>query len=174
MGIAGDWYKLFKTLHIIAVVVGFGGVALAGVYAAQARARKGREGLAISETVFHVTERWATWFIYAVPVLGIITVLLSDDQVQFSDTWISLSFAIYIVQLGIVHAVHLPNIRAMLGLSRELAAAGPPAAAGNPGGGPPPQVAEMEERGKRAAALGGVLNLLWVVQVFLMVFKPGA
>jgi hypothetical protein len=46
-------------------------------------------------------------------------------------------------------------------------------AAGPPAGGPPPQAAEMEQLGKRIAPVGAALNLLVIVIVALMVFKPG-
>ena len=52
----------------------------------------------------------------------------------------------------------------------ELNAGGPPPAGA---AGAPPQVAELEERGKRAAMYGGILNVIAVVLVLLMVWKPG-
>jgi uncharacterized membrane protein len=161
-------YKFVLVLHLVTAIVGFGGTTIAGIFGAKAARRGGREGQAIAETTMDVTEHWAEWFIYAVPVLGIILIFLSEDVWEFSQAWISLSFLLYIVTLGIVHAVHLPNIRRMNALGAELAAGGPP-----PGGGPPPQVAELERRGRLAGVLGGVLNVIWVVIVFLMVWKPG-
>ena len=164
-------YKFVLVLHLVTAIVGFGGTAIAGIYGAKAARRGGREGQAIAETTMDVTEHWAEWFIYAVPVLGILLILLSEDVWKFSQAWISLSFLLYIVVLGIVHAVHKPNIRRMNALGAELTAGGAPA--GGAGGGPPPQVAELERRGRLAGLLGGVLNLIWVVIVFLMVWKPG-
>ena len=32
---------------------------------------------------------------------------------------------------------------------------------------------EMQALGKKAATVGGIVNLLWVAILFLMVFKPG-
>jgi hypothetical protein len=52
-------------------------------------------------------------------------------------------------------------------LMGEVIAAGPPT------GGPPPQAAEMEQLGKRIPPVGATLNLLVIVIVALMVFKPG-
>lgn len=170
MGIDGDAYQFVKVLHILAVVVGFGAVSLNGVYGLQAKARRGREGLAIAEAMHTVTTKVAIWFIYAVPVLGILLILMSDDLFKFSQAWISMSFVVYIAIMGLAHAVQIPNVRRMLELMRELAAGAPGAAAA---GGPPPQVAELEQRGKQAAVVGGTLNLLMVVAIFLMVFKPG-
>ncbi len=161
-------YKFVLVLHLVTAIVGFGGTTIAGIFGAKAAARGGREGQAVAETTLDVTEHWAEWFIYAVPILGIILIFLSEDVWEFSQAWISLSFLLYIVALGIVHALHLPNIRRMNALGAELVAGGPPV-----GGGPPPQVAELERRGRLAGILGGVLNVIWVVIVFLMVWKPG-
>ncbi len=169
----GAWsatYKVMLVLHLLSVIIGFGTVFLAGVYGAKAKARQGEGGLAISEAAYDVNTNWAEWFIYAVPITGIILILVSDDVWKFSQEWISFSLLLYIVSLGIVHGAHLPNIRRMNALMGELVAGPPP---GQGGSGPPPQVAELEQRGKRAAVLGGILNLLLIVLVVLMVFKPG-
>lgn len=170
MGTTSGAYKFVFVLHLLAVIIGFGTVFLAGVFGAKAKNRGGREGVAISEVFLDVTEHWAEWFIYAVPVLGIILVLMSDDAWKFSQAWISLSFLLYIVGVGLMHAVHLPNLRRMNAVSGELAAGGPPAGGA---GGRPPQVAELEAMEKKAAAVGAVLDLIVVVIVFLMVYKPG-
>jgi uncharacterized membrane protein len=170
MGTNSGTYKFVFVLHLLAVIIGFGSVMLSGVFGAKAKARGGREGAAVAEVTLDVAEHWSEWFIYAVPILGIVLILVSDDAWKFSQTWISLSLLLYIVALGLVHAVHFPNLRRMNVVAAELGAGPPP---GGAGGGPPPQVAELEARGKRAAAVGGVLNLLVVVIVFLMVWKPG-
>ena len=162
-------YKLLFVLHILGVVIGFGTVFLNGLYGAQAKSRRGGEGLAIVEATYSVGQA-AEWFIYSIPITGIILILLSDDAYKFSQTWVSVSFLLYIVALGVVHGVHLPNIRRMRALMAELTA-GPPAGAA--GGGPPPQVAELQQRGQRAALLGGILDLIVVVVIVLMVWKPG-
>jgi len=168
-GAGSGLYKLLLVLHILAAIVGFGSVFLAGVFATKAQAKGGREGLAVNEVLVDVAEHWSEWFIYAVPLLGIGLILASEDTFKFSQAWISISFLLYFVGIGLAHGVHFPNLRRMNALGAELAASGP--AAG--GSGPPPQVAELEARGKKAAAVGGILNLLVVVILFLMVWKPG-
>jgi uncharacterized membrane protein len=170
LGANSGIYKFVLVLHLMSAIIGFGSVFLFGVFGVKAKARGGREGLAITETTVDVAKNWSEWFIYAVPVLGILLVLLSDDLYKFSQSWISLSFLLYIVAVGISHAVHFPNLRRMNELMAQLTAGGPPAGGQ---GGPPPQVVELEARGKRAGAVGAVLNLLVVVIVFLMVWKPG-
>jgi uncharacterized membrane protein len=170
MGVDSGIYKFTLVLHLITVVIGFGATFWASFYGMQAKARRGREGLAIAEASFDIVERMASWFIYAVPILGILLVLFSEDTWQFSEAWISLSFLIYIVAIGLVHGLHVPNLRRMNVLMAELAA-GPPA--GGAAGGPPAQAVELEQRGKRAAMIGGLLNAAWVLILVLMVFKPG-
>ncbi len=168
-GLNSGIYKLLLVLHILAAIIGFGSVFLAGVFASKAQARGGREGLAVTEVLVDVAEHWSEWFIYAVPLLGISLILVSDDAWKFSQTWISMSFLLYIIALGLSHGVHFPNLKRMNALGAELVAGGPAPA----GGGPPPQVAELEARGKRAGAVGAALNLLMVAILFLMIWKPG-
>lgn len=168
MGTDSGVYKLVFLLHLIAVIVGFGTVFLNGVYGSIAKRRRGAEGLAVAEANYDVSVKWAEPFIYAVPVLGILLVLLSDDQFKFSQAWVSLSFLLYIVSIGVVHALHLPNLRRMNALMAGLVSSGPA-----PGSGLPPEVTELEAREKRAAAIGTALNLVLVVLVALMIWKPG-
>jgi uncharacterized membrane protein len=165
-GVNSTGYEIVLVLHLLSVIIGLGAVFLNALYGAQAKARRGPEGLAIVQANFKVTEI-AQYFIYAIPIFGIALVFMSDDVIDFSDTWIWLSLVLYIVALGLSHGVLMPAVRRMQVLMGEMIAAGPPAA------GPPPQAAEMEQLGKRVAPVGATLNLLVVVIVALMVFKPG-
>ncbi len=168
MGPDSGVYKVVLVLHLMAAIVGFGGLALNGFYGALAAARRNRDGAAIGVAV-DKGYAFSEWPIYAVPVLGIVLVLMSEDVFAFSQMWISLSLFLYIVAIGVLHGLHLPTVRRINRLLAELADVGPGAA----GGGAPPQVAELDRLGARAGAVGGVLNLLAVVIVVLMVFKPG-
>ena len=154
-------------LHILTVVIGLGTVFLNGVYGAQIKARRGPEGLAIAEANLTVT-KLAEWFIYAIPIFGIALVFMSDDVIKFDETWVWLSLLLYIVAIGLSHGLLLPSVKRMHVLMKEMLA-GPP-----PEGGPPPQAAEMEKLGKKVGAVGATLNLLVVVIIVLMVFKPGS
>ena len=171
MGIDSGTYKLVLVLHILSAIIGFGAVFLNGIYGQQAKTRKGREGLAISQANFLVSNI-GTYFIYAVFVFGILLVLLSDESWKFEQFWIWGSMGLYIIGLGLSHGVLLPNVRRMQALMSELVEAGrPPAGAATAG--PPPQVVELEARGRRVGVTGTTLNLLVVVILFLMVWKPG-
>jgi uncharacterized membrane protein len=166
VGIDSGAYKFVLVLHLVTVIVGFGSIFLAGVFDAKARARGGAGGQAVAEVTFDVTEHWSQWFVYAVPIFGIALVLMSDDYLKFSQAWVSISFLLYIVFLGLVHGLHVPNLRRMNEIGAELVAGGSGAAA-------PAQATELDARAQKAAAVGAALNLIMVVIVFLMVFKPG-
>jgi uncharacterized membrane protein len=163
-------YNVVLLLHILTAIVGFGAVFLNALYGRAAERRKGVEGLAIAEINYDVSQM-AGYFIYAVPVFGILLVLMSDEVFEFSQAWISLSFLLYIVGLGLSHGVLRPNVKKMHALMRELTVMGPPAVGA--GAGRPPQVDEIEQRGRTVGAVGAILNLLLIVILYLMVWKPG-
>ena len=162
-------YRVVLLLHILTAIIGFGAVFLNGLYVRAAERRKGVEGLAISETNYDVSQV-AGYFIYAVPVFGILLLLMSDDFYKFSQAWISASFLLYIIGLGLSHGVLRPNVKKMHVLMRELVA-GPPATGA--AGGRPPQVDEIEQRARTVGTTSAVLNLLLVVILYLMIWRPG-
>src|SRR5215212_3793192 len=154
LGVTSGIYKLLLVLHISCVVVGFGGVALNGLYGARAKRSGGREGLAISETNFWVSSKVAEPAIYAVFVLGILLVLASNGPGpggrvwDFDQKWIGISMLLYIVGIALSHALLRPAVKRMNALQGELATAGTAPSAG----GPPAQVAELESLGQRVGA----------------------
>lgn len=149
MGVDGEIYQLVLVLHIAAVVVGFGAIALNGAYARQAQRRGGAEGVAIGEANRAVT-RAASSFVYAVPLFGIALVLLSEETWAFDQLWISLSFLLYLVAAGLLGAVVIPSQK------RISAASG-----------------DLDRLQAKVAAGTGAVNLLVVVLIALMIWKPG-
>jgi uncharacterized membrane protein len=160
MGPDSDAYKIVLVLHLVSAIVGFGGVVVTGYFGAVAAGRKGREGAAIGEVV-EKGYKFSEWFIYAVPLLGIVLVLMSEDVFAFSQAWVSLSFVLYIVAIGVFHGLHLPTVRRINAILVETA------------GGSQESAAELDRLGKKAGMVGGLLNLITVAVVVLMVFKPG-
>lgn len=163
-------HKLLLVAHLMAAIVGFGAVYLNGIYGAETKKRKGPEGLAVLQAN-HRVSTVGEWIIYTVPIWGILLVLTSDKAFKFSQTWIWLALLLYLVGIGVSHGVMVPTVKKMEATMEELNAMGPPPAGA--AGGPPPQVAVMEELGKRLAAGGMFLNVLLVVIVAIMVWKPG-
>ena len=167
LGVVGSGlYKTLLVLHILTAIVGLGAVMLNGLYAAQAAKRPGPGGRAVSEANFFVSSV-AEKFIYLIPIFGILLVLASDKQWKFSQTWIWLALLIYVVAIGISHAVLIPGHKKINALLAEMEQGPPPA------GCPPPQAVEVQAIGKRMAAAGATLNVFVVVFLVLMIWKPG-
>ena len=169
MGIGSTAYRLVFMLHILSIIIGFGGVMLNGIYGAEAKKRKGPTGAAIGEANLTVT-KIAEKVIITVPIWGILLVILSDGVWEFSQLWVGVAIVLFIAVMGFATGVQLKNQKRMVALAGELAAAGPPPAGAS---GPPPQVAEMEALEKKLGMGGAFLSLMVVVLIYLMVFKPG-
>jgi hypothetical protein len=167
MGVNGGLYKIVLVLHILSAIVGFGTVFLNGLYALDAKRRPPREGLAVAEANFAVSSI-ASWVILVVFFLGAALVGLSDGAWTMGSFWVSTSMVAFIAGVGVSHGLLMPNERRMLTLERELQEL-----EGTKLDGPPEQAVELADRGRRAAALGTVLNLIVVFILYLMVFKPG-
>jgi uncharacterized membrane protein len=150
-------------LHLVSVVVGLGGVMLNGVYANLAAKGQGSEGVAISEANFAVSNI-AEKLIYLIPIFGIGLVFMSDDVWSFSQTWVWLSLVVYVVAIGLSHSTLIPGHKRLNVLGRQLAA----------GQGGQAEVDEMAAINKKMAPVGATLDLLAVVLIALMVWKPGA
>ncbi|HUF84837.1 MAG TPA: DUF2269 family protein [Acidimicrobiia bacterium] len=168
-------YKLVLLLHILSAIIGFGAVFLNAIYGAQAKGRRGAEGLAIAQANYLVA-RIAEYFIYAVLVTGVLLVLFSDDVWGFGDKFVWGSLVLYTIGLGVSHGVLQPNVRRMISLMEQLVHMGAPPAGSTesppPAGSLPPQVEELQERGKRVGLAGAFLNVDLVLILALMVWKP--
>jgi uncharacterized membrane protein len=159
-------YKTLLVLHILTAIVGLGAVMLNGLYAAQAQRRPGPAGRAVSEANYAVSTI-GEYFIYAIPVFGILLVIVGDPLWKFSQTWIWLSLLLYVFAIRISHSILIPGHRKINALLADVEQGPPPTA------GPPPQVAQIQALGKRQAAAGATLNVVVVIFLILMIWKPG-
>jgi hypothetical protein len=93
-------YKLFFLLHIAAIVVAFAPVVVALLPGVDTR------GLyrGVGRTVYMASLILAGLF-------GIILILLSDEVWEFSQTWVSLAFLVWIAMNGVFHAMIFPSRR---------------------------------------------------------------
>jgi hypothetical protein len=168
-----DLYNVVLVLHILCAIVGFGAVVLNGVYGNEVKKRPGPEGIAIFDANEKVS-KIGELFIIAVFVFGFVLVLLSDDVIEFSQTWVWLAMLLFIIAMALSLGVLSPTLKRMRVLMGEMASGPPPggSAAERPSG-PPPQVAEMQGLGARVAVLGATLQILLVAILCLMIWKPG-
>src|SRR5438046_1304352 len=112
-------YKFVLVLHILCAIVGFGSVMLNGIYSAQAKKRPGPGGLAVTEANEFVSTI-GSYFIYAVFVLGLALVGMSDKAWKFSQSWVGIAMLLYIIALGVAHGVLIRGQKRMIVLQREL------------------------------------------------------
>ena len=157
-------YEISVSLHITAVMVGFGATfaeSLMFPVAMQLSARHlpyvHRLGLAINRFL-------ATPALVLVLATGFYQV--GEGDWSFGDFWISATFAIVIVLGGLIGAYFIPTDR-RLGpmVEREIAAAG---------AGEVVLSDEYQRAAKMEGIVGTVAGVLLIVAVFLMVIKPGA
>lgn len=105
-------YQIILLLHIAAAIVGFGGVIAHGAYNAKAFASSAGDAAVLFRTTQAVTNL-AHYAIYALFVLGIILVSLSEGDISFADPWISASFVVWIALVGVAHGLVRPAVAAM-------------------------------------------------------------
>src|SRR5262249_21612449 len=123
-------------------------------------------GRSVSEANFAVSTV-GEYFIYAIPVFGILLVIVGHPLWKFSQAWIWLAMLLYVTAIGISHAILIPGDKPIHALVVQQEQGPPPA------GGPPPQVAELQATGKKMAAAGATLNVFVVIFLVLMIWKPG-
>jgi len=98
-GPAGWAYLPIITWHILCAIVGFGGVMLIGIWGSALSTPRGEAAGVLAQTLEKVS-KVAEAFIIAVPVLGIIAVLLSDGAHSFGSPWLSVSILLLLMVFG--------------------------------------------------------------------------
>jgi uncharacterized membrane protein len=162
VGVGSGVYRMLLVVHILLVIAGLGTVVLNGLYATRARQRPGPEGRAISEANYAVS-RIAEVLILGIPVSGLALVWASDGAWSLSDGWVWLSLLLFGVALAISLGVLGPSHRRANGILATLETESPDVAI---------RAAEVERLGRVMAVSGSALNLLLVVILALMVWKP--
>jgi len=154
----GDFgYDLVLLLHIITVIVGFGGVIFNNVYDIRSAATDANDDLAVTGATLHVSG-WAEKVVYLVPVFGILLIVM-NDSFSFSDAWISASFVIYIIAVGLLHGLIFPSHRKLVALLRDASGGDIDAGA-------------IAQTRMRLRIGNSALNAVVVVAVYLMIWGP--
>lgn len=160
-------YQILVMLHILCVIGGFGAVSYNALYLSLAQRRPGTTGSSAVLEVNALVSGLAELLIYAALLFGIAAVTASHSAVKFSQAWVSAAFALYLVDIGILHGWIRRYQRRYTEVARQVENAGPAV------GARPSEVRELEGLEKRVALGWGVFNVLVVVAVYFMVFKPG-
>ena len=161
MGVTSTLYRIVNLLHILAAIVGFGGLIAHGAYNANAFKGKASDAVAVLRSTAGVTNI-AMNSIYAVFALGIALVALSDGFHSFGDPWVSASFVVWFGIVGISHGMVRP---AMTALAESAQAAAPESLLSDD--------ASAMDAAKKLAVGEGLVQLLLAVALVLMVFQFG-
>ena len=151
-------YLALVACHVGAALLGFGAVALSGVYAASAR-RLDRPG-ALEETArFFRARSVGQWAIMAVPILGVAAVAIQPGGHGLLHPWVVIALVLWLVAAAAVVAVASP---ARASLRAALRAPGPG----------PADPAAVAAAARRLAAAAAVCDAVFVVAVIDMVIRP--
>jgi uncharacterized membrane protein len=144
-----DTYNIFLFLHIVAVVVAFAPAIINPML--ESYFKKSGGDSALQNWAGFTSTYTRTFALGALVVLlgtGIVMIILSDEVIEFSDVWISISFLLWFAIAGVVSAMILKGEK---------------------------QVAGGDMTGAKLIARGGTIaTVLALIVLYLMVFKPGA
>lgn len=157
-------YDVFVALHVTAAVVGFGSVALSGVYGGAARRLEAKTGLA-HEAASEELHRYfrsrgrLELAVLAVPVFGAAAVAVGPGAGGFGEAWVALGLGLWLVAAALLIGIVRPSEAA---LRASLAALAPEV--------PEPR---LRSAGRRLSWAAAASDLVFLVALVVMVIKPG-
>lgn len=141
-------YKVFFFLHILSVVVAF---APASVHPLLARQFGSDSPQLLQRFAGFAAQNGRRVYAPALLLAGLWGILIivtqEGDYFAFDQTWVNLAFVVWIAMNGVVHGIILPN-------ERKLGAGD----------------AEAE---KRVDTGGMLVTVLFLIMLYLMIWKPG-
>ena len=167
-------YDTLVALHVVSALVGFGSVALSGLYGATAR-HPDRPGAAEEAGRYFRSPGRAEWLVLIVPFLGVGALALRPSGADFADTWVISASIIWLAAAALLLGVIRPaecRLRAAIADDRAPSSM----AEGGPGADlapfqltPAPAVAGAGRR-LMWASIGS--DLLFVAALVLMIGQP--
>lgn len=159
MTFAVTFYDVSVWLHVSAVVVGFGATFAESITFPVAMKMSVRHLPFVHKLGIAINQRMATPALVLIIVTGIYQ---TADRWEFSQFWISATFAIAIVLGGLNGAYFIPGERRLLAqIERELADTGEPSA-------------DYQRKARQMGMVGALAGVLVLLAIFFMVAKPGA
>jgi uncharacterized membrane protein len=156
-------YELSLSLHITAVMVGFGATFAEAIMFPVAMKLSARHLPYVHRLQLAINSWLATPALVIVLVTGLYQT--SDGDWDFGGFWISATLLIILIVGGLIGGYFIPTDR-RLGpmVEREIAAAGD---------GEPVLSDEYQRAARMEGIVGTITGLLLVTAIFLMVIKPG-
>jgi hypothetical protein len=168
-------YDTLVALHVVSAVIGFGSVAVSGLYGATAR-HVDRPGPAEEAGRYFRSPGRAEWLVLVVPFLGAGALGLRPSGADFGDTWVIAASLIWLAATALLLGVVRPaerQIRAGIRASgtgrRVTDEAGAAAGAAPPRLGAVPEVAPA---GRLLMWGAAGCDLLFVAALVLMIGQP--
>jgi uncharacterized membrane protein len=150
----GAVYDVVLLGHVLTAVVGFGAVAVAGVYAQLLRRPGPPSGSVLR--YYRPGVNWAGRITFLVPVLGVALVAMSHGQWSYNDHWVLGGLALWAVAALAGEMVVWPAERRLQRLVTE---------------GSPDSVGQRSLM-RQVAASSAAMVVVFVVAVVIMVAKP--
>lgn len=145
LGASTGLYDALLVLHVVCALVGFGAVAVSGVYGGLARNPANQP----ETDRFFASSLRAEWLIVPVPFFGLGALLADHRSGALSDFWVLGGVALWIVATALLVAVVRPAQSRIRGASRR------------------------PEEGRVLLWAGVLSDVLFVVALALMVTQPG-
>lgn len=144
-------YKLLLFLHLLSVVIGFGGYMLNGLFGRQAAKQTDEGGKAINGAFLQVS-KVSQYAMYGVLIFGIglIGAAKKGAGLSFSTPWVGPAILVWVLMVGVLHGLILPAQTKLAGGDGDRASLT-----------------------QRLSMSIGIMNLLLVVALVLMVWEPG-
>ena len=103
-------FDVLVGLHVVSAVVGFGAVAITGVYGAGAARPSGRARPRRPPGI-SVRAGWAEWLVLAVPFLGAAALGLRPQGADFGQAWVVAATVIWVAAAALLVGVVRPAER---------------------------------------------------------------
>jgi hypothetical protein len=184
-------YDILVGLHVAAAIVGFGAVALSGVYGGSAT-RPHRDGALEELRRYFTVPTRAELLITVVPVLGVVALLVQPGPTRLGQLWVAVALVLWVIASVLLFVVVRPaeavirrevrptsDVGGRPGAAAETVAGtaiGPAAATvDDPGGALDADAgARLRTAGSRLRWSAAASDLVFFVALVVMVIKPGS
>jgi len=153
-------YRLLLLLHIVAVVVGYGVTFVVPFLTARLRRAEAGSRMEVQEATTILNGAVVAPALWVAGLFGI--VLVAVGPWEFSETWVSIAFVLWIIGAAMALFLIVPGERKALGLARRMANA----QSGSE------TVAQYNQVISRTSMLTSINHLIFLLLVIDMIWKP--
>lgn len=167
-------YAVALVLHIVSALVGFGSLALSGVYGGWGRHLKSRQDLEDLRRYFG-KKNWAARCVWVVPFAGAAAVWLRSGAGALGQIWVFAATGCWAIGIAVAVAVIWPAEAGLQPIVNQVVPPPPPAgtaAASASETASPWRREDLERLCRRLGRGGAVCDVIFTVALVLMIFRP--